>query len=153
MLELWGTPTYWTWQTMKQRCLNPTNNNYRYYGGRGITIDSRWHRLSGFIADMGLRPAGRTLERLDNTKGYYKANCSWETRKTQQNNRRACRYLEFNGQRLTVTQWAEQLSMNPKTISNRLNCYGWSIERTLTEPAMERRYRNGRYKRDSANYV
>ena len=83
-------PEYRSWQMMKNRCLNPYAEDYAYYGGRGITIDPRWHKYANFIADMGPRPSlVHTLERVNNAVGYSKNNCVWATRKTQARNRSA----------------------------------------------------------------
>lgn len=73
---------------MHQRCINPKNASYRYYGARGITVCDRWSLLTVFIEDMGLRPEGMTLDRLDNEAGYSPENCRWSLELDQQRNRR-----------------------------------------------------------------
>lgn len=87
-----STPTYRSWQAMIQRCTNPNDSAYRYYGGRGIQVCKRWMGTKGFehfIADMGLRPSKKTLDRFPDKDGNYKlSNCRWATRKQQQNNLR-----------------------------------------------------------------
>jgi hypothetical protein len=88
------TPTYNSWDGMKQRCLNPRNPNYPSYGGRGITVCERWVSFENFLADMGERPAGLSLDRVDNDGGYEPGNCRWATRSEQQRNRRRSAYFD-----------------------------------------------------------
>ena len=82
------TATYETWRSMRQRCWNPRHLHFAEYGGRGITIDERWWTFRGFLADMGERPAGTTLDRLDKDGPYAPGNCRWATPSEQNRNRR-----------------------------------------------------------------
>lgn len=82
------TPTYRTWYAMIQRCTNPNYKYYYLYGGRGITVCERWRDFTNFLADMGERPEGLTIERIDNDKGYYLDNCKWATIEEQNRNKR-----------------------------------------------------------------
>lgn len=83
------TPVYEVWKAMKQRCHNPKNKDYRHYGGRGIVVCQRWREsFPAFLADMGPRPTGYTLERRENSKGYEPGNCYWATWKEQVKNKR-----------------------------------------------------------------
>jgi hypothetical protein len=84
----YGTPTYGSWFAMKQRCNNPNNNRYIYYGALGVTVDTNWNTFINFHNDMGDRPMGKTLDRIDPTGDYTKDNCRWATSVEQRNNRR-----------------------------------------------------------------
>ncbi len=86
-----GTRTYISFVSMKDRCLNPNSTGYKYWGGRGIKICDRWLGKNGFqnfLADMGERPIGKSLDRKNNDKDYCKSNCRYATSKQQNNNRR-----------------------------------------------------------------
>lgn len=90
-----GTTEWVIWQGIKQRCLNPNNKAYKNYGGRGITICNEWMEFARFFKDMGLRPKGLQIDRIDNDKGYYKENCKWVSPKQNCSNRRKKIKYEF----------------------------------------------------------
>lgn len=83
-----ATPTYNTWRCMVARCTQPNNHNYKRYNGRGIFVCERWKTFANFFEDMGVKPEGLQLDRINNDDGYYKENCRWVTPKVNSNNRR-----------------------------------------------------------------
>jgi hypothetical protein len=98
------TPTYQCWLSMRARCWNPRHARYADYGGRGIVIDPRWWTFTGFLTDMGERPEGHTLDRIDSSGPYAPGNCRWADASLQNRNRRrqqlrhcACGYFAPHG--------------------------------------------------------
>jgi len=116
---------------MKTRCTNLNTPAYKNYGERGITICESWLVFENFYEDMGDRPEGKTLERMNNSKGYYKENCKWATTKEQNRNTRQIKLLSHKGETLCMKEWAEKLSIPYPTLQDRIR-RGWSVERALT---------------------
>jgi hypothetical protein len=124
---------------MISRCYNPNNKHYKNYGAIGRTVCDRWlESFENFFEDMGECPEGMTLERIDNTMGYFKENCKWATCKEQNNNRRDNVWIEHAGVRRTRIQWARYLGLPVGTLRWRLD-NGWSLERALTNPINNKR--------------
>ncbi len=129
-----GTPTYRSWEDMKKRCYDPSRPYYRHYGGRGIVVCDSWkNSFQNFFADMGERPVGLTLDRVDNDGNYEPSNCRWATRKQQSNNTRRTHFVTVNGEARSLMQWSEQLGISYSSIKRRLRA-GWSEEEACTVP-------------------
>jgi hypothetical protein len=124
------SPTYMTWRAMLRRCVDANHVSYKDYGGRGVKVCERWKSFEAFLSDMGERPQGKNLDRIDCDGDYTVENCRWTTNKENNNNRRNNHHLEFNGRRLTVSQWAEVVGVKETTIRGRL-FRGESTERAL----------------------
>ena len=119
-----ASPTYLTWAAMVQRCANPNNPSYPRYGGRGITVCDRWLSFAEFLADMGERPPGLTLERRNNDGSYEKDNCAWASMKEQRRNQGRNRaVLRSDGQVFrTILEAAEQVGGNRRTLRSAMLC-------------------------------
>ena len=128
---LTDTPTHSSWCSMNSRCNNPKVHQYPYYGGKGIKVCERWKSFENFLSDMGPRPEGMTLDRINNTKDYEPSNCRWATRDEQSKNRTTSINITFNGKTQLLAEWARELGINPGTLANRLKS-GWAIDRALT---------------------
>ena len=129
-------PLYKIWNSMVYRCTEPSHHAFHRYGGRGITVCDRWLGDDGpinFIADMGPRPPGYSIDRIDNNKGYCRENCRWADQVTQSRNTSANRVIEFRGERKTLTEWASTYGLLHETLGQRLK-RGWTIEKALTAP-------------------
>lgn len=138
-----GTREYKAWAGMKDRCLNTNNPHYTDYGGRGIEVCKQWiESYQSFLDDMGQRPVGMTLERIDNALGYCKENCRWATRKEQQRNRRANVTCEIGGLTKCLKEWCEVYGIGYTTVRGRMG-RGWGMIDAITTPA-DRQYRNRR---------
>lgn len=125
--------TYATWQSLIQRCIHPTHRNYKNYGGRGITVCNRWLKFENFLTDMGKKPKGYEIDRIDNNKGYYKRNCKWVTSKENNRNKRNNHLIIFNGEIQCLAAWSEQYNISQHTLTMRLR-RGWPIPKALLTP-------------------
>ena len=126
------TAEYRTWLSMLQRCKNPSSKSWHHYGGRGITVCEQWENFEAFYADMGPRPDGHSLDRIDNDKGYYKENCRWATREQQCNNRRNNRMLSYGGETMSLAQWSRRIGISEMALSERLQNH--DVEKALSMP-------------------
>lgn len=124
--------TYRIYRDMLTRCNNPHYKEYHLYGGRGIKVCDRWQgSFDNFLSDMGERPKGMSLDRIDNEGHYTPENCHWATGFEQANNKRNNVILEYHGRRQTAPQWARELGISVRNIYSRRRS-GWSDERILS---------------------
>lgn len=128
-------PEYLPWTAMKQRCSNPNYYGFERYGGRGITVCDRWFEsFKDFLADMGPRPPGTSLDRIDNNRNYEPGNCRWATPKQQSNNCHNNRpRVEYQGKSYTISELAELSGIRHTTLNERLK-NGWLIEKAVKTP-------------------
>ena len=128
---------YRTWCSMLQRCKYPYTNDYERYGGRGIKVCERWQSFENFLSDMGLKPTPKhSIDRQDIDGHYEPGNCRWATIEEQANNKSNTRWLEVNGQRKSLTQWARERGISAWVISGRLK-KGWSPHDSVMRPLMK----------------
>lgn len=149
-----ATPEYRSWQMMKNRCLNSRAGDFRYYGGRGITVCERWLKFENFLADMGRKPSPKlTLDRKNVNKNYCKSNCRWASRATQSQNRTdskftkkkvaeiRCRYFGGNIKQATL---AKEYNTTQAAISQIVRGAAWLETGGPTHPCSLGRNRNER---------
>lgn len=101
----------WVFYDMRYRCERSTHKAYKNYGGRGIKVCPRWTKVEYFIRDMGVRPKGFLLDRVDNNSDYCPVNCKWVDRKTQNNNRRICFSIKVDDNFLSLKQFWEKFAL------------------------------------------
>lgn len=123
-----ASPTYSSWAAMLKRCANPNATGYEHYGGRGIRVCEAWQAFENFLADMGERPVGMTLDRIDVNGNYEPGNCRWATRKQQERNTRQTRWLDYDGRKWCATDLAEHLGVARHVLYGRIG-RGWPPER------------------------
>ena len=126
------TKEYRAWCAMKSRVLNPNNINFKSYKKRNIKICEQWkNSFKQFYADMGKRPKGKKLCRINCNRNYEPKNCHWANEQNQQNNKRNNKYwLTYKGKKMTIAQWARKLGTNNNTLYSRIS-RGWSIRKAL----------------------
>ena len=126
------TRTYSIWKTMIARCANSNGYDWPQYGGRGIKVCKRWHKFENFIADMGHAPEGESIDRYPNNDGDYKpSNCRWATLEQQANNTRRNRFLTYQGEIMTLAQWARRFGIAPSSLHARIDRLGESRAMSL----------------------
>lgn len=130
------TKEWRSWSAMIRRCIYPSMDRYPRYGGRGIRVCDAWrHDYPQFLLDVGRAPTpDHQTDRIDNDGNYEPSNVKWSTRSEQQKNSSRARYLEHDGRRMTIGDWAEHLGIDRRTLQARLDVYQWGVGRTLSTP-------------------
>lgn len=134
------SPTYQTWYNMLTRCTNMQFKQWASYGGRGISVVRRWYLFANFLADMGERPDGTTLDRYPDKDGNYcPENCRWATPREQANNTRRNRILSYDGRIQTLSEWAREIGISCCGLRDRLEKLGWTTAEAVTTPVRIRK--------------
>lgn len=119
---------------MLGRCRNPKDKDHHRYGQRGIRVCKRWLKFENFIKDMGKKPKGFQIERINNNGIYEPKNCKWASVKEQANNRRSTVYYVINGKRMTLKQVSEACGINYPVIKYRLRKVKWPLMQAISMP-------------------
>ena len=140
------TGIYNVWRNIHQKCLNPNNPSYKYYGGRGISFCQEWHDFMVFYKwaiESGYRP-GLTIDRINNDGDYTPDNCRWVTMKVQSLNKRNIMMVEYNGKRQSLKEWSRELGFSRGVLESRIKIYGWPIDEALSTPSNKHNKRHRR---------
>lgn len=127
--------TWQTWLNIHRRCEDPTHKDYFRYGGRGITVCPEWSDYTVFVAEMGLVSDNLTLDRRENSEGYFARNCRWASRQMQARNRRSSKLLCINGEVKTLAEWADISGVASSTIRMRIT-WGDPVNASLLNKAV-----------------
>lgn len=123
-----------SWEQMRARCYSPSNHKYGVYGARGITVCEAWRdSFEAFYRDMGDRPEGTTLGRIDNDGNYEPNNCRWETAADQAANRSDTVWIEVDGKREKLVDAARRAGLPRAVVYGRLKM-GWPVSEALSRP-------------------
>lgn len=127
------SPEYYSYQSMIQRCHNPKDEDFPNYGGRGITVCEEWIRgFEFFLSDMGRRPDGMTLDRINNSLGYSKSNCRWATPSRQIRNTRRTVMATLNGVTKPLIDWCEELGLKHSRIYYLVRTKGIALQDVIS---------------------
>lgn len=137
--QMCDTHEYACWSRIKDRCERRANPSYKHYGGRGISVCERWRNsFELFLKDMGKRPDGTEIDRIDNDGDYEPGNCRWVSRLVNSRNKRSNRRLTYRDRTKCISEWAEELGIPPDIISTRLK-RGWTVDDALNRPLRYRK--------------
>lgn len=130
-----NTATFRIWQSIIARCERPSSISYQYYGAKGVSMCEKWRSsFEAFLADMGERPEGMSIDRMDSAGNYEPGNCRWATITEQNNNKSDTRLITFNGKTMNMSAWAREIGTSPAALHHRIANIGMPIEDALTMP-------------------
>lgn len=121
-----------SWRAMHNRCTNANQPNFKFYGARGVTVCERWRHFKNFLEDMGPRPPGCTLDRVDPNRGYDPSNCRWATSEEQHANQQNLCLVTFNGKTQSIRRWAAEVGLPYHTVKQRIRKLRWPVAEALT---------------------
>lgn len=127
------TRLYNIWLNMKQRCSNPKESHYEYYGGKGVSVCEEWKKSFSTFRDWALSNGyedGLTIDRIESDKDYCPENCRWVTHLKQMSNTTRNVMLTYQGETHSLSEWSRIVGVPYGTLKSRLR-YGWSVERML----------------------
>src|SRR5262249_10134389 len=133
-----NTPAYRAWVSMRSRCRNPNDPAYPDYGGRGVKVHDAWEDFETFIRDMGERPSGISLDRIDNEGHYEPGNCRWFNQLIQIRNRRNTHRLEVDGVSRSIAEWSEISGVHSRVIWARTR-RKWDARKAIFTPTKSRK--------------
>lgn len=125
-----GTKIHRRWRSMIQRCRDPNNNRWKYYGGKGIKVCERWLKFENFLADMGEAPSGMTIDRIDSAGNYEPSNCRWSSYTEQNRHRSNTIFITAFGQTKPRGEWCQEFNIDSCTLRDRIKA-GWPAELAL----------------------
>jgi hypothetical protein len=138
--------TYYSWDSMADRCRNAKCRDYKNYGGRGIKVEVRWRKFENFLEDMGIMPLGYSIERVDVNKGYSKSNCIWLPKDKQAQNRRDTVWITVFGEKYCLTEACRLFGFSYRTIARRLKAGMTDEEAIADTEAMRVLHETGKLK-------
>lgn len=127
----YGTKTYRAWAAMKTRCNGRSEKDFKSYKGKGITVCPEWQSFQSFLDDMGIKPDGLSLDRINNNLGYYKENCRWATNRQQLYNRSCNRWVTVLGETLLLVDAIEKYNIVSYDIARQRIRAGWTDEKAV----------------------
>lgn len=136
---LTNSPTYRSWQHMKTRCSKKTGRWAYLYNGKGIRVCDQWLKFDGFLKDMGERPPGTSIDRINGNGNYEPGNCRWATPAEQSRNTRQNHFLTIEGETKCLADWGKPLNLSGACIYLRIYRLGWAPKDAVSKPAKKRK--------------